>query len=190
MLLFGQGKHTDPGRDIRTPELFHERVKKALPMGGGYPLSSSGVCFRKDLIHAKRVFGYDNVFVIKSEDMLDSDLKPKVLRKLLSFLQLDGENQLEVSLNWLNFQLNNHYMINSGMVQSSKGVHNKVILDRTNSSFKKGLYEASGYVPMLTVTRKLIYQRWKRECIFLRNRHGIHYPSCKKRRIDNSKEII
>lgn len=179
MFTYCIGKHTEPGHDQRSPSLFHSRVELGLPMGGGYPLSARGVCFKRDLQQAAKVFGTQNVLVLKSEDILDEREKPKVLKSLLTFLQLDGDEQRAASQQWLNDQISTQYMINSGTEKASKGVHTKIVLSNSSSSaLKKGLYEASGYVPMLPETRQLIYQRWRKECRFLRIRYGIEYANC------------
>jgi hypothetical protein len=172
------GKHTQPGQDIRSPALFHSRIQQGLPMGGGYPLTDKGICYKKDLQQAAKVFGARNVLVLKSEDILDATEKPKILQKLLSFLQLDGHNQRAESEQWLLDQTKSRYMINSGTVKTSKGVHNKINLENSTTGVAKGLYEASRYFPMLPETRELIHQRWRKECRFLRVKYGIEYGNC------------
>jgi hypothetical protein len=147
-------------------------------MGGGHPLTVKGICYKKDLMKASKIFGTKNIFVIKSEDILDKDKKPIVLKKLLKFLQLDGHNTHVASMQWLNNQAASHYMINSGVMKLSKGVQTKINLNINSSVLKKGLYEASGYFPMLPETRQLIHHKWKKECRFLRINYGIEYANC------------
>ena len=110
------------------------------------------------------MFGARNVLVFKSEDILDVTEKPKVLKKLLSFLQLDGHNQTAESEQWID-QTKISYMINSGTVKTSKGVHNKINVENL-TGVAKGICEASRYFPMPSETRELIHQRWRKECRF------------------------
>ena len=145
-------------------------------MGGGYPLNDKGICYKKDLQQAAKVFGASHVLVLKSEDILDSEKKPKVLNALLSFLQLDGAEQRAASQQWLRDQISSEYVINSGAERTSKGVH--IQINTSSLVSKKGLYEASGYFPMMPETRQIIHQRWRKECRFLRVKFGIGYDSC------------
>jgi hypothetical protein len=175
--LIIEGKHTQPGQDVRTPQLFHARIKEGLPMGGGYSLNSKGNCYKKDIQIAVRVFGPENVLVIKSEDILNDERKPEVLQKLVKFLELDTDNELRLASDkWMKDQVKSRYIINSGSAKSSKGVHQKV--DISDTTFRKGLYEASNYLPMLPESRLWINHYWKKECRYLKSKFGIDYSIC------------
>lgn len=142
-------------------------------------MTAQGGCFKKDIQRAVKVFGADNVLILKSEDMLNEVQKPKIFQRLLIFLQLDGDRYQVESTKWLEDQLKSNYVVNAGAIKASKGDHTKILVNSSSLSVaRKGLYEASNYQPMLPATRQLIHQRWRKECRYLRVKFGIQYSDC------------
>jgi hypothetical protein len=170
------GKHTDRS-DKRSPKHFHSLLKAGQPMGGGTPLSSTGNCFREELIRALQIFGPDNVMVIKSEDLLVANKKSDVLSDVMSFLGLGDTSPYRMeSSDWINNQRSTIYKVNSGSSLQSRGEKKATAADGAGDA---GRYEISGFQPMKDESRKFVDTLWKEECNWLRSGFNIDYEACK-----------
>lgn len=174
--IFGVDSQCVPGArtDLssqRSPKQFHSMVERALPMGGGVPLNIDGSCYRAELELAVLRFGKENVMVVKSEDFLDNDRKLGQLHRVASFVGV-----YEQSTNWIRVESMKMQKVNAGYHIRNRGEH--AISNMTG--LMNGLYEVSGFVPMLETTRKLLYSRWLKECIWLRIKFAIVYDACRE----------
>lgn len=166
-------------------------------MGGGISLTSTGNCFKKELIEATKIFGKNNLLVLKSESMLTSKEKLKSLNQIQQFIfpqnsleqnQDQNQNQMNNNKDWFKTQSQQIYRVNSGKLNENRGEKNVIHLgggkeeekdkNEVESEDEDGRYEISKFKPMLKETRKIIYQRWKEECLWIYKQYEILYPAC------------
>jgi hypothetical protein len=168
------GKHTSKTAS-RSPEHFHRLVVAHQEMGGGIALTKTGNCYKEELQEATNLFGAANVLVLKSESMLTASEKRLAVHQIQSFLWRT-ESPAEAARVWLEEQSSFLYRVNSGHSVAGRG-EKSVTIARMSAEDReaKGLYEVSGFQPMLPETRRLIHQRWRDECDWLRRRYSLHY---------------
>lgn len=173
------GKHTSKNA-LRSPEHFHQLILNGYEMGGGIPLTLKGNCFKKELIEATRVFGEKNILVLKSESMLTSKEKIDSLKQIKEFLfpnnYFENITQKIENDKWFESQSQVIYRVNSGKFTENRGEKN--IIHLTGDEEQDGRYEVSQFKPMFKETRKLIYQRWEQECLWIYKQYKILYSSC------------
>lgn len=167
------GKHTSKTA-LRSPEHFHQLVVNHQEMGGGVALTRTGNCYQRELQDAAKVFGSKNLLVLRSETMLTTEAeKEDSLWRLQRFLFSSSIEQEEEQVkSWFTTQTQSRYRVNSGYSVDSRGEKN-IAKDADREA--AGLYEVSKFRPMLPETRKLIYQRWRDECLWLQRNYNIHY---------------
>lgn len=183
-------EHCVPGgrttaTSLRSPEHFHSWMVAKKSLGGGTPMQPSGLCYQPDLIRAVSAFGRSNVIVLRSEDLQSnsaSTARNQSFSSLRNFLQLEDiprshEKTFNVSgiPSWTESVLRDSKVVNAGHSLSSRG---EFVESLQGDSVGGGRYEASGFRPMLRETRRLLYVRWRVECLWLRQKWSLAYSAC------------
>jgi hypothetical protein len=171
------GKHTSKTAS-RSPEHFHRLVVSHQQMGGGIALTKTGNCYEEELREATNIFGEANLLALKSESMLTASEKREAVHQIQSFLWGERPPGAAAS-DWMEEQSRSIYRVNSGRSIDGRGEKSVLAASAisTEDSEAKGLYEISGFQPMLPETRRLIYRRWHEECDWLRRRYNIRYEA-------------
>ena len=162
---FYRGQWTDPAKDFRSPELFHQmlladgriagyRVGEMSMTGGRWFFQVSDVQ-RKCAKH----------LVLRSEDFLDAEHSGNAVDKVGQFAGLDVAG---FSSKVLSSKANTQFHVtNRGIPQLA-----------SREQGQEGIYEVSGFRPMLCESRLLIYQKWQPLCVNLTLQYNINYSGC------------
>ena len=158
---------TRMGTDYRTPELFHELLLANGSIGGWWMGKDdhSGAWFPEIADgRFQKAFVKEKTLLLRSEDFLDPELTTLATAKLSAFTDLEVEGfataQLRAKTN-VQFHL------------GSRGADNVVPRGEEPS----GVYEISGFRPMLCQSRRLIYQSCRALCNALLS-YNVEYMAC------------
>jgi len=152
----GPGNWVDPS-SLRSPEHFHNLIESGWMWP---PKSMSAAMYTTGL---GEIVGMENVLYVKNEDMANGDNWYDFLMNLSAFTGLDirGFDVKTMASR-----------TNCGDTKYGKG---------SNKSCQKtaeGLYEISGYKPMLNKTKALVYEKWAYDCIQWKEKLGMVYEEC------------
>lgn len=156
---------------VRSPELFHEIVlgdfngtgvrtplfiKRACVFAGGYYSE-----YLKLQLWPK--VPRNATIVVASEEL---EVDPgRVWMKVAALLLLDKEQS--------NPQLGNFTNIRVNSQENKGGTHSVLKRD-----YKPGLFQVSGYKPMMPETREILDKCWQSDCKVISQAAGYLYPAC------------
>ena len=161
------GVWTRMGTDYRTPELFHELLLADGRIGEWWigKDKHSGAWFSEIANGSlQKRFPKERILLLRSEDFLNTELTTLAMAKLSAFtgLVVGGfSTALLGSKTNVQFQL------------VLRGAHNVV----PRGEEPTGIYEISGFRPMLRKSRRVIYQRCRELCHALLS-YEVEYPAC------------
>jgi hypothetical protein len=191
------GKRTSK-TDKRSSTHFHEMISRHMAMGGGTALTIKGICYRKDLENARRVYGSNNILVLKSEDFLNKNMKVIAMNKINDFIISENVNSImqqkemhsisilsDIQI-WMETEKKNIYKVNAGLNIENRGEKSITPLTNQGQATREGIaerdisnnvYEISNYEPMLAETRDMIYNLWRNECLWLKSSFDVLYDN-------------
>ena len=160
-----------PGRwtskeNFRTPEYFHVflesegRIKGSYNLTLGYLLEKYMLNWLDELISKA---GRENVLVLRSSDLEGPNVDTFIERFAKQVgLSVEGFDQKVL-----------RGRTNSGLAYDTRGAHNFV-----RNLTTTGVYEISGFRPMLPKTRAMIYDRARGFCKLLVSKYGVYLEDC------------
>lgn len=203
------GKRTSTS-DVRNSLHFHHLMTSSSRLGGGMILSTNGKCFQDDITLSQKVYGKENILILKSEDALTLPGKRTLLLKILYFLGGNGilddkviqsmtssikneasstdispivldfilslsywKSRMDIK-QWLSDEWGTLYKVNSGETVKNRSEKSITHLN-TSQLFQSNIYEVSHFEPMLEDTRRWIYEKWRDECLWLKEKESVLY---------------
>lgn len=144
----------------RSPELFHEIV-----LAGDKTIVSM---YSQDIVRAwllqierfKQAVGSSNLLLLNADRLS----LPETRQALAGFLGIDDSFRQAAG------------RVNSGYKLSSRGEYK--VLDASAGAITGGVYEISGFRPMLNATTKLLNERNRESCCTLRHTYSIDLRCC------------
>jgi hypothetical protein len=179
----GFEKWVIPGVHHRSPENFHDLMMldynrthgvaqpfffpiKVKPWDNFYPphlpIVHANNYFQKLLDDTLFANGCRNSTLVIASEELDSnplDVAQRVAKRL------------KFDITGIDISDFTHIRINT---QDFKGESHNISI----SKYQQGLYNASGYLPMMNETRSLINEFWKPDCLFISKIANFRYPAC------------
>lgn len=144
-------------QNYRSPAHFHELVASKGMLAGG--VSNWRAYFQIPEMHQLRAtFGSDSMLFVRSEDLH----KRSTVQDICDFIGVGIEG---ISPDLVGARTNGQGSYDS------RGIGHQ-------SEAEPGIYEASGFRPMLCETRELIYGQSRDACSELHREFGLHYPQC------------
>jgi hypothetical protein len=162
-----------PGRwtqndNFRSPQYFHELLMAEGKIKGSYNVTPefTHLIYRLDTLDALiEEAGRENVLVINS-----NDLEAECIDDFLKIFS----NWSELSVAGFNKEVLRG-RTNSGVTLSSRGID--MSISNINST-SRGVYEISGFRPMLQESREFIYRRVLEFCRLVAEKYGIYFHDC------------
>ena len=158
-------KWTEKPDNYRTPEYFHDILEAEGRIHGSFILHHNyfhmyyALDAVDELIEAA---GSDNVLILNSAD-LEGPNSDAMIRRLSEWAGLSAEGFDQQILKG---------RTNSGASLSTRGTQNTLNNNTT------GVYEMSGYRPMLHKSRLFIYERARSFCEEAQTKYGINFKRC------------
>jgi len=148
----------------RTPEMFHELV-----LAGNRTVATPHLKVFEDMVahwlmdirQWRKLVGAGNVLVLKLEDLS----LPKTRQTLASFLHIPNAFAMPAST-----------IVNAGTTIADRGDTSVVPTDTVRKT--SGLYEVSGFKPMLPRTRSLIHRMNHKGCCMLLKKEAVDLGCC------------
>jgi hypothetical protein len=159
----------------RSPAMFHELIRSISqhrhiysPLDHIYVNLTHNDHYQRSMARYWQYISPADTLVIANEHLFQS---PELCwAKVASFLNMSVTVQTSTE-HMRNFS---SYLINTN---NHKGSTKATRAD----NYTMGLYEISNYEPLWNVTRKMIDETWREDCLWISNITGYQYPACHQR---------